>query len=116
MELRPNPRLDDGTDRTAGAIPRPTRQAKTTATSLFWSVWLVPRVPVTITLPPCSTPMMDFSIGHFSKIRILKLSEDLGHVGTQIVCEGHTTGCPDHPSSVLLLTAMDPSNSDEPGQ
>nr|VDC96492.1 unnamed protein product [Brassica rapa] len=26
-------------------------------------------------------PMMDFSLGYFSKARILKLSEDLGHVG-----------------------------------
>nr|VDC96494.1 unnamed protein product [Brassica rapa] len=33
------------------------RNPKTTKTSLFWSVWLVPRVPATVlmTLPPCST-------------------------------------------------------------
>ncbi|CAG7870238.1 unnamed protein product, partial [Brassica rapa] len=30
-------------------------------------------------------PIMDFSFGHFSKARILKLSEDLGFVGTQLV-------------------------------
>ena len=61
-------------------------------------------------------PIMDFSLGHFSKARILVISEELGLVGTQLVREGHKTGLPDHPSSVLLLTATDPSNSDEPGQ
>ena len=61
-------------------------------------------------------PMMDFSLVHFSKARILKLSEYLTHVGTQLVREGYLADRPDRPSPVLILTAMESAGTDEPGQ
>ncbi|WZZ03543.1 hypothetical protein YC2023_089464 [Brassica napus] len=115
------------------AIPRPTRQAKIDGRARinleheeseddqnFSILVSLARTACTSDrtddLASLFDPIMDFSLGHFSKARILVISEELGLVGTQLVREGHKTGLPDHPSSVLLLTATDPSNSDEPGQ
>ncbi|KAF3569484.1 hypothetical protein DY000_02016623 [Brassica cretica] len=75
-------------------------------------------------------PIMDFSFGYFSKARILKLSEDLGSVGTQLVrserpaplAERHATlaeclaALVDRPAYVLILTALDIASSDASGQ
>ncbi|CAG7896995.1 unnamed protein product [Brassica rapa] len=61
-------------------------------------------------------PVMDFSLVHFSKARILKLSEDLTHLGTQLVCEGYLADRPDRLSPVLIFTAMESAGTDEPGQ
>lgn len=60
--------------------------------------------------------MIDFSLGHFSKERIFKLSEDLSHTKSQFVRERHPAGRTDLPAHVLILTVMDPIGSDESGQ
>lgn len=60
-------------------------------------------------------PMMDFSVGYFSKTRILKLSEDLVHVDVHLVREGHSADHTDHPAYVLLLSAMNLITVDESG-
>ncbi|KAF2602117.1 hypothetical protein F2Q70_00025935 [Brassica cretica] len=59
---------------------------------------------------------MDFSIGYFSKARILKLSEDLGLVGTQLVRSERPAALDDRPAYVLILTAFDLAGSDASGQ
>ncbi|WZY77496.1 hypothetical protein YC2023_023880 [Brassica napus] len=61
-------------------------------------------------------PIMDFSFGNFSKARILKLSEDLGFVGTQFVRSEHPAALDDRPAYVLILTASDLAGSDASGQ
>lgn len=50
-------------------------------------------------------PMLDFSLGHFSKAKIFKLSEDLTRAGTQLVREGHPTYRTDHPACFRFLAA-----------
>ncbi|CAG7876297.1 unnamed protein product [Brassica rapa] len=62
---------------------------------------------------------MDFSFGNFSKARILKLSEGLGFVGTQLVrseCPAasaeRATALADRPAYVTVLTALDLAGSD----
>ncbi|KAF3523496.1 hypothetical protein F2Q69_00048822 [Brassica cretica] len=57
-------------------------------------------------------PIMDFSFGNFSKARILKLSEDLGFVGTQLVRSERPAALVDRPAYVLILTALDLAGSD----
>ncbi|WZZ44259.1 hypothetical protein YC2023_040518 [Brassica napus] len=52
-------------------------------------------------------PIMDFSFGNFSKARILKLSEDLGFVGTQLVRSERPAALADRPAYLLILTALD---------
>ncbi|KAF2533112.1 hypothetical protein F2Q70_00030992 [Brassica cretica] len=44
-------------------------------------------------------PIMDFSFGNFSKARILKLSEDLGFVGTQLVRSERPAALADRPAN-----------------
>ena len=61
-------------------------------------------------------PIMDFSFGYFSKARILKLSEDLGFVGTQLVRSERPAALADRPAYVLILTALDLAGSDASGQ
>ena len=61
-------------------------------------------------------PIMDFSFGNFSKARILKLSEDLGFVGTQLVRSERPAALADRPAYVLILTALDLAGSDASGQ
>ncbi|XP_048591414.1 uncharacterized mitochondrial protein AtMg00860-like [Brassica napus] len=65
---------------------------------------------------------MDFSFGHFSKARILKLSEDLGFVGTKLVrseCPAALAERPaalaDCPANVTVLTALGLAGSDASG-
>ena len=67
-------------------------------------------------------PIMDFSFGHFSKARILKLSEDLGFVGTQLVrserpaaLAERPAALADRPANVTVLTALDLAGSDASG-
>ncbi|KAL0814591.1 hypothetical protein Bca101_071034 [Brassica carinata] len=62
---------------------------------------------------------MDFSFGNFSKAMILKLSEDLGFVGTQLVRSERPTALverpaalADRPAYVLILTALDIAGTD----
>ncbi|WZZ32348.1 hypothetical protein YC2023_015749 [Brassica napus] len=55
---------------------------------------------------------MDFSFGYFSKVGILKLSEDLGFVGTQLVRSERPAALADRPAYVLILTALDLAGSD----
>ncbi|KAF3507055.1 hypothetical protein F2Q69_00005021 [Brassica cretica] len=61
-------------------------------------------------------PIMYFSFGNFSKARILKLSEDLGFVGTQLVRSERPADLADRPAYVLILTALDLAGSDASGQ
>uniref|UniRef100_A0A0D3A8H5 Uncharacterized protein n=1 Tax=Brassica oleracea var. oleracea TaxID=109376 RepID=A0A0D3A8H5_BRAOL len=61
-------------------------------------------------------PIMDFSFGYFSKARILKLSENLGFVGTQFVLSKRPASLADRPAYVLILTALDLAGSDASGQ
>nr|VDD61784.1 unnamed protein product [Brassica oleracea] len=61
-------------------------------------------------------PIMDFSFGNFSKARILKLSEDLGFIGTQLVRSERPAALADRPAYVLILTALDLAGSDASGQ
>ncbi|XP_033139178.1 uncharacterized protein LOC103841606 [Brassica rapa] len=63
-------------------------------------------------------PIMDFSFGHFSKARILKLSEDLGFVGTQLVrserpaaLAERLAALADRPANVTVLTTLDLAGS-----
>ncbi|KAF2553169.1 hypothetical protein F2Q70_00035633 [Brassica cretica] len=58
---------------------------------------------------------MEFSIGNFSKARILKLSEGLGFVGTQLVRSERPAALADRPAFVLILTAYDLAGSDTSG-
>ncbi|WZY77782.1 hypothetical protein YC2023_024166 [Brassica napus] len=61
-------------------------------------------------------PIMDFSFGNFSKARVLKLSEDLGFAGTQLVLTAalaeRTAALADRPANVTVLTALDLAGSD----
>ncbi|KAF3570894.1 hypothetical protein F2Q69_00059437 [Brassica cretica] len=61
-------------------------------------------------------PIMDFSFGYFSKARILKLTEDLGHAGAQLVQSERPAALADRPAHVLILSALDTTSSDESGQ
>ncbi|WZY99829.1 hypothetical protein YC2023_072158 [Brassica napus] len=58
---------------------------------------------------------MDFSFEHFSKARILKQSEDLGFVGTQLVRSERPGALADRPANVTVLTALDLAGSDASG-
>ncbi|KAF3603483.1 hypothetical protein F2Q69_00034941 [Brassica cretica] len=66
---------------------------------------------------------MDFSFGYFYKARILKLLEDMGHIGTQLVRSERPaafakrpSALADRPAHVLILSALDTASSDESGQ
>ncbi|KAF3541794.1 hypothetical protein F2Q69_00020673 [Brassica cretica] len=58
---------------------------------------------------------LNFDDQNFSKARILQLSKDLGCAGTRRMHEPDPADCPEHAPSVLLLTAKEPTGSDEPG-
>ncbi|KAF2601925.1 hypothetical protein F2Q70_00025775 [Brassica cretica] len=60
-------------------------------------------------------PIMEFSFGNFSKARILKLSEDLGFVGTQLIRSERPAALADRPAYVLILTALDLASLDASG-
>ncbi|KAL0707787.1 hypothetical protein Bca4012_074213 [Brassica carinata] len=59
---------------------------------------------------------MDFSFRYFSKARILKISEDLSLVETQLVRSECPAAFVDHPAYVLILTALDLAGSNASGQ
>ena len=132
MELQLEP-PDDRTDRTRARLPRPIRQAKTDGQARInlgqansdsdRSFSLLARLALTSCTGDCADdvaslfdPMMDFSFGYFSQARILKLSEDLGHAGTQLVRSERPAALTDRPARVLILSALDTASSDEPGQ
>ena len=123
LELRPDPRPDDQTDRTEARLSRTNRQAKADGQAKInlgransdsdRGFSLLARLARTACTGDCADdlaslfdPMMDFSFGYLSKARILKLLEDLGHAGRQLVRS-------ERPAS---LSALDTASSDEPGQ
>ncbi|KAF3534916.1 hypothetical protein DY000_02039508 [Brassica cretica] len=140
LELRPDPQPDDRTDRTEARISRPTRQGKANGQARITlgqansdsdhSFSLLARLARTIFTGDCADdltslfdPIMDFSFGYFYKARILKLVEDMGHVGTKLVRSERPAAfakCPsalaDRPAHVLILSALDTASSDESGQ
>ncbi|CAG7885890.1 unnamed protein product [Brassica rapa] len=143
LELRPDPRPDARTDRTEVRLSRPTRQAKTDSQARlekdharldldhevsqndrdFSLLTRLARTACTDDraddLATFFDPIMDFSFGNFSKARILKLSEDLDFVGTQLVrserptaLAERTAALADRPTNVNVLTALDLAGSD----
>ena len=143
LELRPDPRPDDRTDRTEARISRPTRQAKANGqagqaritlgranSDSDHSFSLLARLARTVFTGDCADdlaslfdPIMDFSFGYFSKARILKLSEDVGHVRTQLARSDRLAAfaerpaaLADRPAHVLILSALDTASSDASGQ
>ncbi|KAF2548153.1 hypothetical protein F2Q70_00020617 [Brassica cretica] len=133
LELRPNSRPDDRTGRTEARLSRPTRQAKTDGQARinlarvnsdsdhgFSLLARLARIACTDDrsddLSTLFDTIMDFSFGYFSKARILKLSEDLGFVGTQLVRSERHAALADRPAYVLILTALDLAGSDASGQ
>ncbi|KAF3583628.1 hypothetical protein F2Q69_00028873 [Brassica cretica] len=68
-------------------------------------------------------PIMYFSFLYLSKARILKLSEDLGHAGTQLVRSERPAAFAERPAALadrsahlLIISALDTASSDESGQ
>ncbi|KAG5393467.1 hypothetical protein IGI04_023430 [Brassica rapa subsp. trilocularis] len=140
MELQLELRPGDRTDCTEAHLSRPTRQDKidgqarinlgrvnSDSDRSFSLLARLARIACTDDrsddLASLFDPMMDFSFGYFSKARILKLSEDLGHTGTQLVrserpaaLTDRPVALADRPAHVLILTALDTASSDEPGQ
>ncbi|KAL0791532.1 hypothetical protein Bca101_007778 [Brassica carinata] len=98
MKLRPSPRPEDQSDRTSTRLSQPSRQAKANSRA---------RLDV-------DHARLDFD--HPRLARILKLSEDLGFVGTQLVRSEHPAALADRPAYVLILTALDLAGSDASGQ
>ncbi|KAG5374403.1 hypothetical protein IGI04_042280 [Brassica rapa subsp. trilocularis] len=101
-ELWLEPWPDDRSDRTGACLSCPTSQAKANGQARInlgransdsdHSFSHLARLARTACTSDCADdlaalfiPIMDFSFGYFSKARILKLSEDLGHVGTRLV-------------------------------
>uniref|UniRef100_A0A0D3CEH5 Uncharacterized protein n=1 Tax=Brassica oleracea var. oleracea TaxID=109376 RepID=A0A0D3CEH5_BRAOL len=118
-ELWLEPWPDDRSDRTGACLSCPTSQAKAEDHSFS----LLARLARTACTSDCADdlaalfdPIMDFSFGYFSKARILKLSEYLGHVGTRLVRSERPTALADRPAHVLILSALDTASSDESGQ
>ncbi|KAF3543589.1 hypothetical protein DY000_02007291 [Brassica cretica] len=128
LEFRPDPRPDARTDRTEACLSQPTRQAKTDGqarTNLaransdsdhgFSLLARLARTACTDDraddLSTLFNPIKEFSFGYFSKATILKLSEDLGFVGTQLVRSKRPAALADRPAYVLILTALDLAGS-----
>ncbi|KAL0689692.1 hypothetical protein Bca4012_089370 [Brassica carinata] len=133
LEHHPDPRPDARTDRTEARLSRQTRQAKTNGqartnlaranSDLDHGFSLLARLARTACTDDrvddiftLFDPIMDFSFGYFSKARILKLSEDLGFVGTQLVRSERPTALADRPAYVLILTALGFAGSDASGR
>ena len=133
IEVRPNPRPDDRTDRTEARLSRPTWQAKTDGQARinlaransdsdhgFSLLSCLARTACTDDraddLSTLFDPIMDFSFEYFSKARILKLSEDLGFVRTRLVRLERPPTLADRPANVLILTALDLAGSDASGE
>ena len=98
LDVRPEPRPDDIIDRPTGVLSRPSRHAKADSRAKIHqgreeseddrNFSLLD--PLVCTAHPDDLasvfdPMMDFSFDHFSKERILKLSEDLTRARMQLV-------------------------------
>uniref|UniRef100_A0A0D3D3W8 Uncharacterized protein n=1 Tax=Brassica oleracea var. oleracea TaxID=109376 RepID=A0A0D3D3W8_BRAOL len=105
LELRPDPRPDARTDRTEARLSRPTRQAKADGQAI-------------IHLGRASSDSdHGFSFGSIGSYRmILKLSEDLGFMGTQLVRSERPAALADRPAYVLIPTALDTAGSDASGR
>ena len=101
-ELLLEPWPDDRSDHTGACLSHPTSQTKADGQTRInlgransdsdHSFSLLARLARTACTRDCADdlaslfdPIMDFSFGYFSKARILKLSEDLGHAGKQLV-------------------------------
>ncbi|KAL0760335.1 hypothetical protein Bca101_076485 [Brassica carinata] len=129
MKLRPSPRPEHQTDRTSTRPSQPSRQSKANSRARLdldhevsqndRDFSLLARLARTACtndrgddLSTLFDPIMDFSFGNFSKARILKLSEDLGFVGTQLVRSERPAALADRPAYVLILTALDLAGSD----
>ncbi|KAF3591697.1 hypothetical protein DY000_02021419 [Brassica cretica] len=132
LELRPDPRPDARTDRTEARLSRPTRQAKADGQARIHlgrassdsdhGFSLLARLACTACtddraddLSTFFDPIMDFSFGYFSKVRILKLSEVLVFIGTQLVRSERPAALADRPAYVLIPTALDTAGSDASG-
>ena len=130
LELWPGARPDD---RTEARLSRPTRRAKADGQARInlgransdsdHSYSLLACLARAACTGDCTDdlsslfdPIMDFSFGYFSKARILKLSEDLGYVGTQLVRTERPAALADNPVLVLILSALDSASSDASGQ
>ncbi|KAF3525689.1 hypothetical protein F2Q69_00046485 [Brassica cretica] len=131
-ELWLEPWPDDRSDRTGACLSCPTSQAKAEGQARInlgransdsdHSFSLLACLARTACTSDCADdlaalfdPIMDFSFGYFSKARILKLSEDLGHVGTRLVRSERPAALVDRPAHVLILSALDTTSSDESG-
>ncbi|KAF2617202.1 hypothetical protein F2Q68_00038468 [Brassica cretica] len=129
MKLQLEPRPDD---RTEARLSRTTRQAKADGQARInleranydsdRGLSLLARLARTACTGNCADdltslfdPIMDFSFGYFSKAKILKLSEDLGHAGMQLVRSERPAALAERPAHVLILPALDTASSDGPG-
>ncbi|KAF2558546.1 hypothetical protein F2Q68_00015594 [Brassica cretica] len=85
IKLQPSPRPEDQSDRTSTRPSQPSRQAKVNSRARL------------------DLDHARFDLDHFSKARIIQLSEDLGRISTLL---DQATDCPDRPAFVQLLTAV----------
>ncbi|KAF2588434.1 hypothetical protein F2Q70_00038331 [Brassica cretica] len=125
MKLRPSPRPEDQSDRTSTRPSQPSRQAKANNLTrnmpdLTWIMpdltWIMPDLTWIMRfhkMIETSLFWLDWLVPH---ARILKLSEDLGFVGTQLVRSERPAALADRPAYVLILTALDLAGSDASGQ
>ncbi|KAF2553171.1 hypothetical protein F2Q68_00034028 [Brassica cretica] len=121
------------TDRTEARLSRPTRQAKADGQARIHlgrassdsdhGFSLLARLARTACtddraddLSTLFDPIMDFSFGYFSKARILKLSEELGFIGTQLIRSERPAALADRPAYVLIPTSLDTAGSDASGR
>ncbi|KAF3559997.1 hypothetical protein F2Q69_00012755 [Brassica cretica] len=129
IELRKEPHPNDRIDQPIGVLSRPSRQGKTNSRARLnlsredsqndhdfsLLVYLVrTKCPEDRTdgLSLMSDALLDFYHSDFYKARIIKLSEDLGSISALL---DHPVDCPDRPVYVQLLSATEPTWSDEPG-
>ncbi|KAL0700988.1 hypothetical protein Bca4012_057110 [Brassica carinata] len=136
-ELRLDPRPDDRSDRTKARLPRPTRQDKKndrarnqserTKSGSDRAFSFLTRLGRTACTPDCTAertdelsdqfdPIVEFDHLDFSKARIFKFSEDLGHIWNSSVHEDLSSVHEACPVRVLLLTAGRTTGFIEPGQ
>jgi len=137
MELRLDPRPDDRSDRTEARLPRPTRQVRkidqaklssertdfesdrsfSFLTRLALTAGTAERTAERSENPTYQfDPILQFDHLSFSRGRILKLSEDIGHIWNTSVHEFPSSDHADRPDHVLLLTAGHASRFIESGQ
>ncbi|KAG5415014.1 hypothetical protein IGI04_002581 [Brassica rapa subsp. trilocularis] len=124
LELRPDPRPDVRADRTEARLSRPTRQAKTDGQAKInlaransdpeHGFSLLARLARTACTDDCADDLSTL---------ILKLSEDLGLVGTQLARSERPAALAARPAAlagrpiyVLILTVLDTAGSDASGE